>query len=265
MSGRPSRAEDQGADDAVVADSEAFEAQDPGDGALDHQAVSIQMSFGLDPTAGNTHFDAWAAPWLHGTSAPIAHTGGGHHQEFEETAVVGVGGRGVNVQGQAVAVSEQVVLGARVRVVGGVRAGQLAPLFWARTDTEPMLAPAQSRICFSASSSSTARWGFSQTPAACHSRRRNQAVCPDPRPRVGGRAATDTEVCSTNKMPCTAARSSIRGRLPGPRGGGRGGMSGAISSHSRSSTAASSWPYRNGHPAGRGRSTIGQVLRTDVR
>ena len=57
MSGRPSRAEDQGADDAVVADSEAFEAQDPGDGALDHQAVSIQMSFGLDPTAGNTHFE----------------------------------------------------------------------------------------------------------------------------------------------------------------------------------------------------------------
>ena len=221
------------------------------------------------------------APWVGENPCPRAASPGGavaaqgvgagraHRGWFpsgvEEPAVVGVGGRGENVQGQAVAVGEQVVLGARVRVVGGVRAGQLAPLFWARTDTEPMLAPAQSRICFSESSSSTARWGFSQTPAACHSRRRNQAVCPDPRPRVGGRAATDTEVCSTNKMPCTAARSSIRGRLPGPRGGGRGGMSGAISSHSRSSTAASSWPYRNGHPAGRGRSTIGQVLRTDVR
>ena len=73
-----------------------------------------------------------------------------------------------------------------------------------------MLTPVQSRICSSESSSSTARWGFSQTPAACHSRRGNQAVCPDPRPRAGGRSVVDnTEVCSTNKMPSTAAQSSI--------------------------------------------------------
>ena len=263
MSGRPSRAEDQGADDAVVADSEAFEAQDPGDGALDHQAVSIQMSFGLDPTAGNTHFDAWAAPWLHGTSAPIAHTGGGHHQEFEETAVVGVGGRGVNVQGQAVAVSEQVVLGARVRVVGGVRAGQLAPLF-----------------------------GFVPTPSRCWPlSSRGSAPRRAPRARPGGASlkprppvtrAEATRRCVRTRAPEPVAGQRHRGmqheqdalhsgpvidprRLPGPRGGVRGGMSGAISSHSRSSTAASSWPYRNGQPAGRGRSTTDQVLRTDVR
>lgn len=265
MSGRPSRAEDQGADDAVVADSEAFEAQDPGDGALDHQAVSIQMSFGLDPTAGNTHFDAWAAPWLHGTSAPIAHTGGGHHQEFEETAVVGVGGRGVNVQGQAVAVSEQVVLGARVRVVGGVRAGQLAPLF-GFVPTPSRCWPLSSRGSAPRRAPRARPGGASLKPRPPVTRAQaTRRLCPDPRPRAGGRSATDTEVCSTNKMPSTAARSSIHGRLPGPRGGVRGGMSGAISSHSRSSTAASSWPYRNGQPAGRGQSTTDQVLKTDVR
>ena len=63
-----------------------------------------------------------------GVGADRAHRGWSP-SGVEEPAVVGVGGRGENVQGQAVAVGEQVVLGARVRVVGGVRAGQLAPLF----------------------------------------------------------------------------------------------------------------------------------------
>ena len=199
-----------------------------------------------------------------GVGADRAHRGWSP-SGVEEPAVVGVGGRGENVQGQAVAVGEQVVLGARVRVVGGVRAGQLAPLF-GFVPTPSRCWPLSSRGSAPRRAPRARPGGASLKPRPPVTRAQaTRRLCPDPRPRAGGRSATDTEVCSTNKMPCTAARSSIRGRLPGPRGGGRGGMSGAISSHSRSSTAASSWPYRNGHPAGRGRSTIGQVLRTDVR
>ena len=197
-----------------------------------------------------------------GVGADRAHRGWSP-SGVEEPAVVGVGGRGENVQGQAVAVGEQVVLGARVRVVGGVRAGQLAPLF-----------------------------GFVPTPSRCWPlSSRGSAPRRAPRARPGGASlkprppvtrAEATRRCVRTRAPEPVAGQRHRGmqheqdalhsgpvidprRLPGPRGGVRGGMSGAISSHSRSSTAASSWPYRNGHPAGRGRSTIGQVLRTDVR
>ena len=139
------------------------------------------------------------------------------------------------MQGQPGRVGEQVVLRPRFPAVGGVRAGQLAPLL-ARTDTASILARDQSRISCSESSSSTARCSFSHTPAPCHCLSRRQAVCPDPQPRAGGRSRQRHPVCSTNRIPSSAARSSIRGRPPGPRGGGWGGISGAISSHRRSST-----------------------------
>ena len=197
-----------------------------------------------------------------GVGADRAHRGWSP-SGVEEPAVVGVGGRGENVQGQAVAVGEQVVLGARVRVVGGVRAGQLAPLF-----------------------------GFVPTPSRCWPlSSRGSAPRRAPRARPGGASlkprppvtrAEATRRCVRTRAPEPVAGQRHRGmqheqdalhsgpvidprRLPGPRGGVRGGMSGAISSHSRSSTAASSWPYRNGQPAGRGRSTTDQVLKTDVR
>jgi hypothetical protein len=53
---------------------------------------------------------------------------------------------------------------------------------------------------------------------------------------LGGRSRQRQPVCSTNKMPSSAARSSTRGRPPGPRGAGRGVSRGSISSQSRSST-----------------------------
>lgn len=63
--------------------------------------------------------------------------------------------------------------------IGGVPSDQLARLL-ARTDTESLLALDQSRIRSLDSSSSTARWSCSQTPAYCHWRSRRHAVCPNP-------------------------------------------------------------------------------------
>lgn len=150
------------------------------------------------------------------------------------------------MQGQAVAVGEQVVLRARFAAVSGVRAGHLGPLL-ARTDDESTLARDQSMICSSESCSSTARWSCSQTPTSCLSRSRRQAVCPDPQPSSTGRSRHRHPVCNTNRIPSKAARSSIRSRPPRPRGGGWGGISGPISSHSRSSTIH--WCLRMAMPA----------------
>jgi hypothetical protein len=55
-------------------------------------------------------------------------------------------------------------------------------------------------------------------------------------PQLLGQARQRQPVSRTNKIPSSAARSSIRGRPPGPRGAGRGGIKGSISSQSRSST-----------------------------
>jgi hypothetical protein len=80
------------------------------------------------------------------------------------------------------------------------------------------------------------RCSRSHTPVSCQARLR-QAVCPEPHPSSGGRSRHRQPVRSTNRMPSSAARSSIRGRPPGPRGRGRAGSSGQISSQSRSSTS----------------------------
>lgn len=68
----------------------------------------------------------------------------GLQERFEETAVVDVRRRRQYVQGQAVAVGEQVVLRPSFSAIGGVRPGQLSPLL-ARTDTTWMLGRDESR------------------------------------------------------------------------------------------------------------------------
>ncbi len=149
---------------------------------------------------------------------------------------MGVRRRQQGVQQEPVRVAQDVVLRSGFAPVSGVRPGQLTPLF-DRTDTPSIQPRDQSNTCASDSSSSTTWCRRSHTPASCHSRSRRQAVCPDPQPSCGGRSRHRQPVSSTNKIPSSAARSSIRGRPPGPRATGRGGISGSISSQSRSSTS----------------------------
>ena len=127
-----------------------------------------------------------------GVGADRAHRGWSP-SGVEEPAVVGVGGRGENVQGQAVAVGEQVVLGARVRVVGGVRAGQLAPLF-----------------------------GFVPTPSRCWPlSSRGSAPRRAPRARPGGASLKPrppvTRADATRRCVRTRAPESVAGPPPTPR------------------------------------------------
>jgi hypothetical protein len=98
---------------------------------------------------------------------------------LDQHAVVPVGPGDRDVERQPVGVDEQVVLGAALGPVGGVRAGQRTPLF-ARTLTESRAARDQSSCPVSPRRSSTAWWRRSKTTACCHSRIRRQQVQPEP-------------------------------------------------------------------------------------
>ena len=66
------------------------------------------------------------------------------------------------------------------------------------------------------SRSSKARWSAARTPAACQSRRRRQHDMLEPQPIFWSRHAQGNPVCSTNRIPVSAARSGTGGtRLSG--------------------------------------------------
>lgn len=88
----------------------------------------------------------------------------GVHQILEDLGVVHVGGGEHRGEGKAVAVGQEVVLGAGLAAVGGVWPDRFAPLF-AGTLAEPKLALDQSTIPALPSRSSSARCRRCQTPA----------------------------------------------------------------------------------------------------
>jgi len=119
--------------------------------------------------------------------AMAADAGVGLQQRLEQHAVVGVRRRDQSVQGEPVAVDEQVVLRSGLAPIGGVAPGQLVPLF-ARTETLSMQPQDQSINLASESSSRTSWCSRSHTSAPCQARSRRQAVCPDSYPSWGGRS-----------------------------------------------------------------------------
>jgi hypothetical protein len=77
-------------------------------------------------------------------------------------------------------------------------------------------------------------------PASSQARSRRHAACPEPQPGWGGRLRHRQPVCNTNKIPSSAARSSICGRPPGPLARAAGpGINGSRSSWSRSTSSRS--------------------------
>ncbi len=137
-----------------------------------------------------------------------------------------------NGQRRAVAVRDQMALGAVLAAICRVRPG-LRPPKSARVEQLSMIAVDQSISSAWPSSSSNARQMSSQTPAWCQSRRRRQQVIPDPQPISCGKYSHGMPVLSTKMMPVRHARSGIAGRPPSGRGG-RGGMNGSIRSQSSS-------------------------------
>ena len=159
--------------------------------------------------------------------------------------VVSVGRREVNGQGDAVAVDDQVVLGAGLTAVDRVRAGRLAPLL-ARTLRLSTLARLQLTAASSPNQLSKVSCSRRKTPASCQSRSRRQQVVPLPQPSSVGSSRQGQPVRRTKMMPSSAARSGKRGRPPLGLGGSRG-SSGSIASQRSSGTRDE--PFMTGHLA----------------
>ncbi len=158
----------------------------------------------------------------------------GVDQRDELGRIVGVGGGEPNGQGDAVAVDDQVVLGARLTAVDRIGAGSFAPLL-ARTLSESTLARDQSMAASSPSQFNSFVCSRSQTPAACQSRSRLQQVVPLPQPSALGSKRHGHPVRKTKMIPPRAARSETRGRPPLGLGGSAGN-NGSIASQRSSWT-----------------------------
>ena len=136
-----------------VTHPKAAAAEQPGERSLHHPAIPPEALGGVDPTSRNPWSDA---PSAQGTAevrgivgfsgvefgrslarparSPARSDDRGNvvDQREQLRGVVGIGGREADRQRDAVAIDNQVVLGAKLAPVDGVRAGLLAPLL-ART------------------------------------------------------------------------------------------------------------------------------------
>ena len=122
---------------ALVADGEAAEAADPGECALDHPAVSSQTLAVLDAAPGDAGNDVALAAFAPaalvivgfvgvplagpaaGPPARALEWGHGVQHGFHHGGVVAVGPGQADGQRSAVAVGEDMALGARTPTVGG--------------------------------------------------------------------------------------------------------------------------------------------------
>src|SRR5512144_2446647 len=140
---------------AVVSQPEPLVAHQPGDGPLDHPAHPAETVLALHPTAGDAGGDAAPTQVRAAAREVVALVGvqlgraaaraataaaldrrGRVEQRLEPLAVVGVRCGQQRGQWHPVRVDQDVVLRSRLAPIGGVGAGQTAPLF-ARTLTRP--------------------------------------------------------------------------------------------------------------------------------
>jgi hypothetical protein len=156
---------------------------------------------------------------------------------------VGVGGREVDRERDAIPVDDEVVLGAGLAAVNRVGAGLLTPLF-ARTLTLSTLALDQAMLASSPSQFRSVSCKRCQTPASCQSRRRRQQVEPLPQPSSLGNNRQGQPVRRTKTMPARAARSGIRGRPP-LSFAGSSGSKGSIASHRSVGTSIDAFMTRD--------------------
>lgn len=138
---------------AFVASVEPTASGEPGHGALDHPAVSAQSLRGLDAAPGDARSDvplaepstqggivvAFVAVEFRWSSEPRPAGASDRRdppdQRLQGQAVMGVGGRDGDGDGQAGTVDDKMDFRSRLAAVGRIRSGQLPPLR-ARTLTE---------------------------------------------------------------------------------------------------------------------------------
>ena len=130
---------------ALIADREAAEASEPGQGSLDHPAMAAQALAAVDPAPGDAGLDAACATGpaatgvvvslvsvqLARTSARTAsatpHRRDRVQRRHHPHAVVQIGWAEKQTQRHAVAVRHKMTLGARLAPVHRARARRLAP------------------------------------------------------------------------------------------------------------------------------------------
>ncbi len=243
---------------SFVADCEAAEAVQPGEGPLDNPAMTSKLLAGFDAASCDAGLDAslLAGPAAsaevvglvgmepgRSSSGPASfavNRRDGIQQFIEGFAVVDIGSGQQEGERGALPVCDDMALGSRPAAVGWIGADRLTPLLAAMDELsrQARLQSSRSAWCRRRSSS---RCSWSQTPAACQSRSRRQHVTPEPHAISCGSISHGMPVRSTNRMPVSAARWAIRGRPPLGLAGSTGSR-GAISDHRASETRGAGMP-----------------------
>jgi hypothetical protein len=236
----------------LVADGEAAEAVEPGQGALNDPPMSAQFLAGVDALPRNADADmalgqgaaaagdviglvgmalVWplAAPTRRGLDGR-----NGVPHGLEDDRGVAVSPRQECREWLATSFDHNMALRARFAAIRRVGTDDVAPLL-AGMLAESSEARLQSIRSASPSRSNNVRCRASHTPASCQSRRRRQQVTPEPQPISWGNISHGMPVLSTKMMPLRAARSERRGRPPLGLGGSDG-SSGATKAQSSSLT-----------------------------
>jgi hypothetical protein len=211
---------------AFVADRQAAEAVEPGEGALNHppadaEAAAVRRApLGQDrndptgPEAIAVGLGVVAPVALQCTDAPAgapastAHGGQRVDHRIQVGDVVHVGGGHLGDERDATRVGDEVVLGALLAAIGWVRSSFFPPRT-ARTEPLSMTAHRWSRRPRRRSSASSVSWSRCQTPARCQRTSRRQQVLPEPQPIWRGSICQGMPERNTKRIPVRIARSGI--------------------------------------------------------
>ena len=219
-------------DQALVANRQAPVPCQPRHRALDHPAVTPQsvlrlLPFARDPVlhvapaAGVAAAPIVVALVRMQLVGPMAGPAPASRPErrdriqhgLQHAAVVDVGGGHLAREGNPGPVDHNMLLRARFALIRRVGSGLRAPLFAARL-RESTAARLQSMRSAAANRSSRTRCSRFHTPRRCHWRSRRQHVTPLPHPIACGKYSQGMPVCSTKRMPVSAARCGTGGRPP---------------------------------------------------
>lgn len=214
-----------------------FGAASGNDGADTAVAQASSMCFGIVAPIGIDNTRLVLRPATH-----AANRRDRVNQWQKLSDVVAVGASQDCVEGYAVGIDENVMLGTGSRTIGGVRTC-FSPAPTARTDDESTAAREKSSCPASRNLASSSACSWLHTSASCQSRKRLQQVTPEPNPNSMGRSRQRMPVLKTNRMPLSAARFDT-GRRPGYflRRGLGAGNNGSINVHKSSSMIAAHIP-----------------------
>lgn len=234
---------------AFVADTEASELVQPGDGAFHDPSQTPRARVFVGAAAWQERLDALdvqhhlaevrvvrpvgrhRAGTLARRADLAAHRRDRIHQRQEHRAIAHVGD---GDERRAVGVGQDVVFAAGFAAIRRARPACVAPPR-ARTDDESKAARDQSSCSAALSLAKRISWTFRQTPSRCHSASRRQHVMQQPQPISLGSISHWMPVSSTKTMPVKHARSGTRLRPGCLNRRGFTGMCGSMIAHNASS------------------------------